>query len=83
MKKRPASLLILFGATGDLANRKLYPSLYRLYKKGKITENFAVIGVARRELTNEQYQLNIKKSIVSEIDNVKECDLNPHVTHFR
>ena len=83
MKKRPASLLILFGATGDLANRKLYPSLYRLYKKGKIAKNFAVLGVARRELTDEQYQLNIKKSIVSEIDNVKDCDLNPFVTHFK
>ena len=54
MKQRAASLLILFGATGDLANRKLYPSLYRLYTKGKITENFAVIWVARRELTDEQ-----------------------------
>lgn len=83
MKKRPASLLILFGATGDLANRKLYPSLYRLHQKGKISEQFAVIGVARRKLTDEQFQLNIKKSIISEIDNVKECDLDTFVTHFK
>ncbi|MBD3109570.1 glucose-6-phosphate dehydrogenase [Bacillus sp. AGMB 02131] len=83
MNKKPASLLILFGATGDLANRKLYPSLYRLYKKGKIAEQFAVVGVARRELTDEQYQNNIKKSILSEINHVNECDLNPFVSHFK
>ncbi|WP_182201479.1 glucose-6-phosphate dehydrogenase [Paraliobacillus salinarum] len=59
----PKAVMIIFGATGDLANRKLYPSLYRLYRNGKLSENFAVIGVARRPLTNEDFRNNIKKSI--------------------
>lgn len=61
----PKAVIVIFGATGDLANRKLYPSLYRLYRNGKLSENFAVIGVARRPLTNEDFRNNIKKSIES------------------
>ena len=36
-------LFTIFGGTGDLAQRKLYPSLFRLYKKGNLSEHFAVI----------------------------------------
>nr|WP_219620078.1 glucose-6-phosphate dehydrogenase [Bacillus sp. T33-2] len=53
---------MIFGATGDLAKRKLFPSLFNLYQKRKL-EDFAVIGVARRELTNEEFQQNVKKSV--------------------
>ena len=59
---KPTSLIMIFGATGDLAKRKLFPSIYQLYKKNNM-ENFAVIGVARRPLTNEQFQENVKESI--------------------
>ena len=37
-------LFTIFGGTGDLAQRKLYPSLFRLYRKGNLGEHFAVIG---------------------------------------
>lgn len=57
------SIIVIFGATGDLANRKLYPSIYRLFRKGKLSENFSVVGVARRPLTNEEFRNNVKKSI--------------------
>lgn len=81
-KQRTTALIMLFGATGDLANRKLYPSLYRLYKKGKIADGFAVIGVARRPLTQEQFKLNIKDSVLSALKGVDEQDLDQFVTHF-
>ncbi|RDU34964.1 glucose-6-phosphate dehydrogenase [Neobacillus piezotolerans] len=63
------SLIMIFGATGDLANRKLFPSLYRLFRKGLLSDRFAVIGVARRPLTNEQFQENVKKSVVEAGEN--------------
>lgn len=50
------ALFTIFGGTGDLAKRKLYPSLFRLYKKGLLAERFAVIGTARREWTNDYYR---------------------------
>ena len=45
-------LITFFGATGDLASRKLYPALFRLFQKGFIRNHFAVIGTARREWTD-------------------------------
>lgn len=82
-KQRPTALIMLFGATGDLAIRKLYPSLYRLYTKGSITERFAVIGVARRPLTQEQYQNNIKESVLDAFDKVSTSELDEFITHFQ
>ncbi|WP_112179914.1 MULTISPECIES: glucose-6-phosphate dehydrogenase [Paraliobacillus] len=76
----PKAVIIIFGATGDLANRKLYPSLYRLYRNGKLSENFAVIGVARRPLTNEDFRKNIKKSIAEFKDD--NIDPDQFASHF-
>lgn len=63
MNDSQAVLFTIFGATGDLAKRKLYPSLFRLYKKGEIAENFAVIGTARRPWTDEFYRSIVLDSI--------------------
>ena len=49
-------LFTIFGGTGDLAQRKLYPSLFRLYRKGNLGEHFAVIGTARSK--SEKYSQN-------------------------
>ena len=46
-------IFTIFGASGDLAKRKLYPSLFRLYKSGVLSEHFAVIGTARRPWTKD------------------------------
>ena len=80
--KKPTSLLILFGATGDLALRKLYPSLFRLYKKDKLSNQFAVIGVARRSLTDEEYHNNIKDSILTALKDVSPSEIDTFITHF-
>ncbi|RYJ05372.1 MAG: glucose-6-phosphate dehydrogenase, partial [Actinomycetales bacterium] len=43
----PPHVLVLFGATGDLARRKLFPGLYHLAEAGRLPESFAVIGSGR------------------------------------
>ncbi|WP_077618712.1 glucose-6-phosphate dehydrogenase [Bacillus sinesaloumensis] len=68
----PKSVVIIFGATGDLANRKLYPSIYNLYTKGKLSEDFAVIGVARRPLKNEEFQQNVRNSVEGKFEEQNE-----------
>ena len=65
-------LFTMFGATGDLAKRKLYPALFQLYKKGEIAENFAVIGTARRPWTDEYYRQIIIESLSGLSNNEKE-----------
>lgn len=53
----PSSLiLIIFGASGDLTMRKLIPSLYQLFAKGKMPERFVILGAARTAYTNEEYR---------------------------
>ena len=55
---RPASacVFVLFGATGDLASRKIAPALYNLRKAGLLAENTAVLGVARRPRSDAQFR---------------------------
>ncbi|VFP88353.1 Glucose-6-phosphate 1-dehydrogenase [Buchnera aphidicola (Cinara piceae)] len=48
--------LIIFGATGDLAKRKLFPALYRLEKKKKLTSNMRIIGISRSQNTIKEYK---------------------------
>jgi glucose-6-phosphate 1-dehydrogenase len=48
--------LIVFGATGDLARRKLLPAIYNLAHEGSLPERFELVGVARAEQTNDQFR---------------------------
>ncbi len=52
-------VMVIFGATGDLTKRKLFPALYNLVKEGFLPENFAVIGVGRQELEIEDFRHQI------------------------
>ncbi|MEC1633621.1 glucose-6-phosphate dehydrogenase [Bacillus mojavensis] len=66
--QQPKAVIVIFGATGDLAKRKLYPSIHRLYKNGQIGEEFAVVGVGRRPWSNEDLRQTVKTSISSAAD---------------
>jgi glucose-6-phosphate 1-dehydrogenase len=59
---RPTALVI-FGATGDLAHRKLLPALYNLAHEGALPERFELIGVARSERSHEDFQQSARESI--------------------
>ena len=59
---RPTALVI-FGATGDLAHRKLLPALYNLAHEGALPERFEMIGVARRGQEDEDFQDMARQSI--------------------
>ncbi|WP_219838098.1 glucose-6-phosphate dehydrogenase [Paenibacillus sp. R14(2021)] len=58
-----ATSFVLFGATGDLAKRKIYPALYNLFIDGKLPQSFSVFGLGRRELTDEAFQANVEQSL--------------------
>jgi glucose-6-phosphate 1-dehydrogenase len=55
--------LVIFGATGDLAHRKLLPALYNLAHEGALPERFELIGVSRRDQGHEDFQHLAKESI--------------------
>ena len=48
--------LAIFGATGDLANRKLLPALYNLAHDGALPERFNLVGISRSEMTDEEFR---------------------------
>jgi len=48
--------MVIFGATGDLTKRKLFPALYNLAKEGFLPEKFAIVGVGRQELETDHYR---------------------------
>ena len=55
--------LAIFGATGDLAHRKLLPALYNLAHEGSLPERFNLIGVSRSEKAHEDFRAEMKESI--------------------
>ncbi|SFJ47319.1 glucose-6-phosphate 1-dehydrogenase [Halobacillus dabanensis] len=54
---------VLFGASGDLAKRKIYPALYNLYLEGKMPNSLSVVGLGRRPYTKEDFHNIIKESL--------------------
>jgi len=49
-------VIVLFGATGDLARRKLLPGLFHLAAAGLMPDRYQIIGSSRRNLTDEQFR---------------------------
>lgn len=57
------AIIVILGATGDLAWRKLIPGLYNLYLDGWIPENFAVIGVSRTDMDDAAFRKRLKEGV--------------------
>jgi glucose-6-phosphate 1-dehydrogenase len=55
-RRSPPAVLVIFGASGDLTSRKLFPALGRLAQHKRLAEEFAVIGVARTPLSDEEFR---------------------------
>ncbi|MDO8771684.1 MAG: glucose-6-phosphate dehydrogenase [Burkholderiaceae bacterium] len=69
--------LVIFGGTGDLAWRKLLPALFQAFRHGSLPQGGRIIGVARDELSDEQFRALIK----SRFDAV-DPDKRPHPEEF-
>jgi glucose-6-phosphate 1-dehydrogenase len=48
--------IVIFGASGDLTQRKLVPALYRLHQQGRLPAQTAIVGVARSPLSDDQFR---------------------------
>ena len=70
----PASLLTIFGATGDLARRMLLPSLYSLQAEQLLPANLRILGTARSELDREGFVNLVSASIAERIPAAERND---------
>jgi glucose-6-phosphate 1-dehydrogenase len=57
--------LVIFGASGDLTSRKILPALANLADRGRLSEHFTVIGVARTEWSDEEFRQAALKDVPS------------------
>lgn len=62
-KKTQPCIMVIFGASGDLTNRKLIPALYNLMCDGMLPDEFAMIGFARKPKTNESFRAEMRAAV--------------------
>ena len=62
--------VVLFGATGDLARKKLFPALFRLFERGEL--DLPVIGVARSEWDDAELRQYAARAVVDAVPDVDE-----------
>lgn len=81
MVTEKSAIFIIFGGSGDLAHRKLYPSLFRLYKSGFLKDHFAVIGTARRPWSDDYFRETVITSLKDYFDDDDEI-MQGFAKHF-
>lgn len=73
------TILIVFGITGDLAEKKIIPSLWHLFQQGRLSRDFLVIGFSRRNLSDKEF----KQYIHEVIKKISGKDINEkELSHF-
>ena len=64
--------LVLFGATGDLARRKIWPGLFHRFVAGQFDQDSRVIGVSRSDLTTDEFRDRLRQVITPKNDEEAE-----------
>ncbi len=87
--KRPAAtLLFIFGGSGDLNFRKLCPALYNLFIDQWMPEKFSIVGIGRTEYTDENYRSRLLEGIKEfsrrkDVANEQWKDFSQHVSYLK
>jgi glucose-6-phosphate 1-dehydrogenase len=68
-------VMVIFGAAGDLTQRKLIPSLYNLAKAGLLPPEFAIVGMARGAMSTEDF----RKRVSDDIQHYAGKDADPKI----
>jgi glucose-6-phosphate 1-dehydrogenase len=55
--------IVIFGASGDLTQRKLVPSLFNLYRKGRMPKEFHIVGYGGTAFTDDQFRAHLKEGL--------------------
>ncbi|MHC5191152.1 MAG: glucose-6-phosphate dehydrogenase (NADP(+)), partial [Planctomycetota bacterium] len=72
----------VFGASGDLAYRKLYPSLYELYRRGLMSDHFYVLGCGRSKYTDDAFRDSVEQALRQHLEEFDEEKLKSFVKHL-
>jgi len=87
MSKLDSCVLVIFGSTGDLAKRKLFPALYALFTEKLLPPDFYVVAMGRKEKDRAQLDEDLKQSISGygryPIDRKTWEQFVPRISYFR
>ena len=77
---------VLFGATGDLAHRKVIPAIYQLWRTNLLPAEFSIVAVARRPYTDEAFVAEVRASVetnsrVQPVDEAAWAELAKRITY--
>jgi glucose-6-phosphate 1-dehydrogenase len=77
-------IVILFGATGDLCQRKLAPAFYNLFLDGWMPDEFSIVGTGRTHMEPTDFANELKKSVhkFSRRDNAKASEWKSFASHL-
>jgi len=56
-----STTIVIFGASGDLTQRKLIPALYNLYRKDRLPDDFNIVGAARTKYSHDDFRAEVEK----------------------
>lgn len=76
------TIFIIFGVTGDLAGRKLLPSLLNLYVKKQLPQKFSIVGFARRPFSREEFRQFIRDEMNIKPGQYREEDVKHFLDHI-
>jgi len=59
----PSCVIVIFGASGDLARRELFPSLYELHRQDLLPASYAIVGVAPRDWSLAEFRERVRAGV--------------------
>jgi glucose-6-phosphate 1-dehydrogenase len=77
--------ILIFGASGDLTQRKLVPALYNQFKKHKLNGSFSIIGISRTEFSHDEFREKMCSSVTEfspEYDEASWKEFEKHIWYI-
>ena len=76
----PPTAMIVFGASGDLAKRKLFASLFQLSNRSLLSEHFYLLGAGRKKLSDQTFRQSAQQAIQERSDNLPSKEIEAFVS---
>ena len=75
---------VIFGGTGDLAERKLLPALYHRQQAGQFSEPTRIIGASRSRMSDDEYRAYARAALIDHVkpDEIEEAELDRFVARL-
>jgi len=78
----PSNAMIVFGASGDLARRKLFASIFQIFAQDLLDEKFYLLGCGRKKLTDEEFRATVQQAIRESGSSASAKDINAFTEKF-